>query len=450
MRAPVFAAFVAAAALLRGCASVEGGPPPVQGGSPCVQDLDCGPGRHCGGGACALDCTKDDDCGLLRPGEGLACSLCGRCAPPGQIDAACLAPTERPCASDLDCEASLGVGHGCGLLGLCAARCGAQVECGRGATCSAERGLCEEQCFSDGACYFRGFSRECRLPAGVDQAANQLAADPIVGQCAPRPGGLGFTAAGPGAPAAAAYQGVWGQLFVSAVRTEGLPVIGRTDTAAIQLQLVKAQASASDLQFTVRWCAARFLNFHEKDLPIQQLVQILVPERNVDAISVVSFFARGVPALAPGVTFSTEALLDLRGALLADPAADPLPTRFDLTRQRDQDRDGQPGMTSLSTGLVTGELYQAQRTSAVFQVQVVDEGHLHGLLTTRPEATILGASNPDLINDGQVIAHPQADRSYFRAIRLGDDATCEQVIALGAIEGGWLAYEPRFDASKRP
>lgn len=437
-----------AALLLGSCAAVEGQPPEALGGRACVQDLDCGSGRHCAGGACALTCRKDADCEPVG-GEPRACSACGRCVAAGQSDAACLAPTERPCKSDGDCEASLGAGYGCGATGFCAARCDQGAGCERGMTCALGSGLCEEQCFSDGACYFRGFSRECRLPAGVDPASNLLVSNPVVGQCVPRAGGIGFETPPPGGPPSWEYQGIWAFLFVSSVRTEGLPVVGRTDTAAIQHQLVKIAASGPDLVFTVRWCAAQFLNFHEKDLPIQQLVSVLVPERSVDSIDVVTFHARGVPSLVPGAQFATDEMLDLRGALLADPANDPLPTRLDLTLQRDQDRDQRPGMTHLTTGLISGELYQAQRTRSVLQVQAVDATHLHGLMATKPESTILGASIPELINDGEVIAHPQADRSYFRAVRLGNEGTCEEVLALAA-EAGWLTHEPHFSSEKRP
>lgn len=227
-------------------------------------------------------------------------------------------------------------------------------------------------------------------------------------------------------------------------------MISRTDTASIQHTLVKAELSGDDVVFTVKWCGVRFQPFHEKDLKIVPLVEILLPTPGVDSLDVVSFRARSVPQLRAGATFTTEELLDLRGAKLNEPFTDPLPTMADLTHQRDQDRDGHPGLTVLSSGILTGELYQSQRTRAPLEVQVVDEQHLHGLMKTTVVETLLGASSPDLVNSGVSSAHPQVDRSYFRAVRLENDATCTTVLDLAAVEGGWLAYEPHFDPDRRP
>jgi hypothetical protein len=423
---------------------VDGAPPVFTAGRACAGDGDCGAGRHCQEGGCALDCVKQADCD-----PSLACSPCGRCVAAGVLDTACLAPTERPCAADADCEKQLGDGYGCGTLGTCARRCDVATGCAeRGFVCEPTRALCEERCYADGNCYFRGFARQCQLPAGVDQAANLVSETPAEGQCVARPGGVGLPALVAGAPSAA-YQGVWAMLMVSAVRTDNVPVLTRIDTASIQYTLVRSRADGADVVSTVKWCSTAFKNFRDNDQNVVDLVQIVYPEHSTDSIDAVDVRATAVPGLVAGASFTSGELNDLRGARLDNPATDPLPTRLDLTHQRDQDHDGQPGMTSLSTGILTGELYQAQRTRVVFHAQAVDPDHLHGLLSTVVDTALLGASTVDLINDSTSAAHPQPDRTYFRAVRLDEAATCATVIDLAA-SSAWLAYDLHFDAAKRP
>jgi hypothetical protein len=183
---------------------------------------------------------------------------------------------------------------------------------------------------------------------------------------------------------------------------------------------------------------------------VVELFKVITPNRNVDAIDVVDVKALAMPAMTGGATFDTTELLDLRGARLADRRDGVLPTYKDLTGQRDQDRDTKPGMTANVTGVLTGELYQAQRTLATMHVQVVDTSHMHGLITGRAEATVLGASNPELINDSVTSQHPQADRTYFRALRVADDASCADVIRVAQTEGSWLFHQDHFDAGRKP
>jgi hypothetical protein len=130
--------------------------------------------------------------------------------------------------------------------------------------------------------------------------------------------------------------------------------------------------------------------------------------------------------------------------------ADALPTNKDLTNQWDQDRDGNPGMTVAVVGSLSGEIYQAQRSRFTFHGRVYDQNHIAGLMDDNPTATILGASSTLLINKSYSVAYPDPIWSYFRAQRLNDDASCEDVIAMSKQDSGWLNYVERFDENKKP
>ena len=441
------------------CSTTDGAPVDPKsylGAAACTADIDCGRGRHCGPeGACTLQCVTSKDCSfqLADPQRenDLECSLCGHCVAEGVHDAACLSLIDQPCASPTDCQA-LGANYRCSELGTCAPVCSTDEDCrnvGRGFGCG-ESGLCVRKCFRDADCFFHGWQYACELPAGVDPIENAESLTPTYGYCAPDPANLGFTDAGAGAPPAAAYQGVWGLILVSAVRVTGVPVLTTVDSASVQHLLVKATWSGGDVTFHEKWCALEIVNFREDDLPATNLFQIIVPDLNADSMLIHQNHALGVPLMVPGASFETDALLDIRGARLPNPETDPLPTYADLTNQWDQDRDGNPGMTAEATGLLAGRMYQAQRYKGVLKMVVVDADHLHGLAPAASEATSLGATVGALVNDAVTTQHPQFDRSYFRAARLANDASCVDVIDRGEVVGDWLAYAPHHDPSAVP
>lgn len=436
-------------ALLAACARTDGDAAALASftsGTTCSIDLDCGPGRHCGDGICAADCVAPRDCGA-----GNTCSACGRCIPTDAHDDGCIAPVDRACTIDDVCR-TLGADWSCDASHRCAHACTNDDGCsefGRGFGCAAS--LCTRVCERDDQCFVHGYGWRCVLPAGVDPAANAEAEKPVRGTCDYDASRASFPAAGATDPPAQQLQGIWGMLLVSAVRTQGLPKIGGfVDTASIQLLIVRIDRSGDGVTVQEQWCADELRNFDQDDYPIRSLFNVVLPDTNLNGLRPVTTRIDVVPALVFGSTFTSAEQLDLRGAKLDQPLTDPLPTYKDLGHAWDQDHDGHPGLTAKVSGALSGELYQAQRFRATLHGIVVDADHLHGLVSGPSDQTVLGASTPDLINDSFSIAHPQTDRTYFRAVRLPSEASCRDIVSLASTEGAWLAFEPHFDPAKKP
>jgi hypothetical protein len=460
-RALALGAVLSAIAVTADCGTVYGTPvdPKSLIGSPCTVALDCGAGRYCSSeGACTLECVTSADCVYYLPDvcdpNDLVCSPCGRCVAMGVIDTACLSVIDLACTSTSDCTSALGADFVCSS-GECDHVCKTDTDClsvGRGWGCGSA-GLCVRTCFRQSDCNFDGWQYECVLPPGVDAVTNAESLDPVYGQCEVSPNGLGFPPSSPSDPPSAAYQGVWGWLVTSAVQVNGIPVLTSLDSVAVQLLLVKTTWQGPDLTFQMKWCSDVIQNYNEEDTPPVNLEQILLPDRNVDSIVVHAIEAANVPALVTGATFpapSSGQLIDIRGAKLANDDTDPLPSYKDLTNQWDQDLDGEPGMTANATGLLSGDIYQAQRWRAVFQVVVFDQDHLGGVIPSSSDATTLGATDMTLINDAVTTQDPDQTRSYFHALRMADTASCNDVIAAGATMGGWLQFQPHYDPTATP
>ena len=433
--------------LLSSCARTDGAAldPGFHGSTSCASDLACGPGRHCEDGLCAASCIAARDCGADR-----TCSSCGRCIASGARDDGCVAPTDRRCGAAADCG-SLGDDWSCDPSGRCARACvadGGCAELGRGFGCAG--GLCTRVCTRDDQCLLHGYAWTCALPASVDPEINAESDTPVRGTCKYDASRIALTGGGPADPPALQLQGVWGALLVSAVHTQGIPKIGSLHTASIQHLLARLRRDGDAVVVEEQWCTAEFRNFDPDDFSFYELFKVVVPDRNVDALRPLSNRIEVVPPLTAGASFVTGEQLDLRGAKLTNPATDPLPTRADLTHAWDQDHDGFPGLTSKITGAISGEIYQAQRWRATLHGVVVDRDHLHGLATGPTDQAILGGTNADVVNDSFSTEHFQADRSYFRAVRLRTDASCRDVSVLATTEGSWLFYEPHFDATKKP
>ena len=424
------------------------------GESSCMTDVDCGSGRHCtAAGVCGIDCVTSADCAFELPANApndLVCSLCGRCVAQGTRDSACLGVTDQPCQTDSDCVASLGAGNVCNA-GLCARVCSTNDDCqpiGRGYGC--ENSLCVQTCFQDQDCWYFGFAEACTLPAGVDPVANANSPNPVFGSCSANPNGPGFTPTGNMDPPSAQYQGVWGWLGTSAVVVSGLPVVTQLNSVSIDHILVRITFNGPDLVFLIKWCSESIQDFLDDDGPVAPLFSVVVPDLNVDSILTHTFTAQAVPAMTAGAMFTTGQVVDIRGAKLTNPATDPLPSQTDMTNEWDQDRDGHPGMTTNVTGALSGDVYQTQRWIASFNVKVFDADHLGGLVPTVSAANTLGASDPTLLNNSVTTQHPDTSRTYFHAVRMADDATCNDVITLGQTQGNWIAFQPHYDPNQMP
>jgi hypothetical protein len=106
----------------------------------------------------------------------------------------------------------------------------------------------------------------------------------------------------------------------------------------------------------------------------------------------------------------------------------------------DMDDDDQPGVTSIVSGAVNGEVYVVQRKTVTTSGVVLGPDQAIGLAVNTNELVQLGNSNPvifDRQSEGSSGPHPDPKRSWFQEVRIDDDSDCDFV--MGAEEAGILS-----------
>lgn len=91
----------------------------------------------------------------------------------------------------------------------------------------------------------------------------------------------------------------------------------------------------------------------------------------------------------------------------------------------DQDKDGHPGMTVRVSGLVSGDVYMASRSTSSLDGQLVGS-EFRGALRFRSEESILDATHPFLRSGAN--SEPDLERSRFRLVPISAGATCAEAI----------------------
>jgi len=122
----------------------------------------------------------------------------------------------------------------------------------------------------------------------------------------------------------------------------------------------------------------------------------------------------------------------VHGAVLEDPARDPLPTDAEDPRVFDQDEDGKPGITVRVTilGLGGGEVYAVQRLTKHLEGPVISEDRLEGLIDWTNEQVIIDAQEELLKMDVRAEADPVAENSRFVAVRVPADLPCVELAVI--------------------
>jgi hypothetical protein len=140
-----------------------------------------------------------------------------------------------------------------------------------------------------------------------------------------------------------------------------------------------------------------------------------------------------------GATYTPTMDPIVLGAVLADPAKDPLPTKDDLGAAADDDRDGHPGVTLEATTLTCDDrveqLYAALRTSAALAGLVEDIDTIVGVVTPTLDQSVLGQSHSCLAPAAGLVIEI-IEGSTFRGRRVGDaedldengNVSCDELI----------------------
>lgn len=96
----------------------------------------------------------------------------------------------------------------------------------------------------------------------------------------------------------------------------------------------------------------------------------------------------------------------------------------------DMDDDGNPGITSIVSGAVNGEVYVVQRKTVTTSGVVLGPDRALGLSVNTNELVQLGNNNAllDRQSEGSAAAHPDPLRSWFEEVRVADDFSCDDVM----------------------
>lgn len=422
----------------------------------CENDIDCGSGRFCNEDKiCSLECTTSKDCNYKYNSNGneYECSPCGRCLPSGTIDNKCILTSDINCSTDKECVDYYKSQKFSCHNGFCTMTCTEDESCRRmgiGFSCDKSVGVCYRKCFRDNDCFVHGWQYECVLPDGVDKAKNENAApgEEIFGECAPRIGGIEWGKENNAQLSIHLYEGVWAFSLNAAMTVKNVPFINTQNTVLKSLLLVKIVQKNEDIEIFKRWCKLEFENFSDDSKDSEDVAKMIIPERYALNMPVVSIYVKNPPPLIKGSSFTTDKVYVLFGARLNDFYNDPLPDKEHPENQFDDDRDKNPGVTVLVSGLISGEIYSVQRFWTVLNVNVVDSEHLQGLIDFKNELSFIDALPAMLYYKPVIEKYINPKRSHFTAQKLKPYSSCNDVIELS--KKGWLKYEPFYNPNRTP
>ncbi len=489
------------AGALAACTTTQGTPASEAelGYRACEVTFDCGTGRYCNdSGFCWSDCRTSADCDEFC-NEG-TCSLteascqenedCPQigtqvCTRFGQ----CLEPDgSRSCDSHEDCGenrfcngtctesgSSCGSNDDCPVAlyptdkcaGTCGAHCGSDNDCldfGEELSCTPV-GQCLQpgweqwispgqlppvECDRDSQCKVLGWQYNCDCEKEMDPRLKLwMCKNSGKSVCVPDSDDLDL-GDGPADSPAHDFRGVWGMRYVAAVVTLNLPLVNQMNTYSSNMILVKFRHGEGDrLDMQIKICAIDLINFKDDDLPVDNLAWMLIPHTYLRSLPILDLWV-DVKSAAAGATFETSQLLEVRGCVLENPATDPLPTKDDFEdnpddpRFWDQDGDGNVSMTTLMDGVLRGKVYNVQRWTAIYNGEILDADHIRGLATVENEQIVVSANSESLKQETATIVHEEADRTFFRLMRMDDDASCADLIREGAKDNSWLRHSPHL------
>ena len=473
---------------LTGCKIEDGKPLSKRGDSvnevlgfqSCEKSSDCGIGSYChpDNNLCTIECTANRDCYFYDkdarkawqeaqeagiafedaelPALKYKCSDCGGCIPVDQeVDERCPSKSVYLCEEDAFCQQVLDNEWICNSDGYCTLPCENDEDCGtldRGHICGEDPGndrkACYKWCYDHSSCSFHGYDWRCQLPEGIGQTENFFSRESVIGRCTHTDDGVDWGEHLDTTKENHKIVGVYGAINNSTFTNCGFPLVNCQDTTNIHHLLFRIRQTEDGIEMDGKYCYHEAKNFRADDTnetldvprtEFDDLAWMEVPEKYTLAVAFHHWNANP-ESFNVGDVFRTDHYLEIRGALLDDPANDPLPTRDTLETAWDQDRDDLPGLTTVMNGILTGEIYNVNRADQFgdFEIAQVDEDgrvmKIKGLLTTENESIILGSSDPtyDVNIEPNLYADP--NRSFMRFMRLDDDATCLDVIKMGRSE----------------
>jgi hypothetical protein len=241
------------------------------------------------------------------------------------------------------------------------------------------------------------------LPTRPDVAA-AVDATPDAGDVAP-----GVSANGCLLEPPTELTGWWALNETQTALVSNVPAIGTMTQTSKSLYLVEITADTSEAAGLVM--RARLCDWSTADdigLTTTSMNPSLFPVLASMSRALTISDASGEPRL------TTSDGIQLRGLHLDAPATDAFPTALDDPRVRDEDSDGNPGITLFLNGLFPGTLHVSHRHTARLDGCFKAADTVEGLTAWTTEQLILGSEPQELMDvqpDAQT--HPDAALSFF-------------------------------------
>lgn len=213
-------------------------------------------------------------------------------------------------------------------------------------------------------------------------------------------------------PLSVPVPGTWAQVQVreAIVNSPSLQDVHRTYTT-LSLWEISVEGSALAVRSTA--CAV------ESDSP-ESPVKTVIPLALVQSIPPQDLSV-AIEAQGNGRRLVQDRHVEVRGAVLAHPDTDPLPTDPEDPAVVDQDRDGHPGVTVLLTGLMDGAVYVVQRIWTQLEGCSTASGEFVGEVLWGEDQVVLGSDNPVLVMQSVITPVPGAGRFRMRPVPPGSD-----------------------------
>lgn len=245
---------------------------------------------------------------------------------------------------------------------------------------------------------------------------------------------------------ASQYVGVYAEMLTTAASTIGIEGLGEQKTVSAHHNLVRIKQQGNDIIVQHKACKMVMYNFTDSVCVIgidDVLGGINIPQSYWKNVAVLNHTITDVPEMKTGETMTSDFVTEIRGVKLGDDWENGvIPNRTQWQAEVngeapetvwDQDYDDKPGMTTgMKSVIATGSIYSTQRWGCALNVEVVNENRIEGILSHANEQYQIDAHPETLIYpDTHSSAYEGDDtRSYFRMMRIADDADCEDVLAV--------------------
>jgi hypothetical protein len=216
--------------------------------------------------------------------------------------------------------------------------------------------------------------------------------------------------------------GKWAMLEVASRLAQAPGLAEPIPNQSITLYLLDQTQAESDVSVSGEFCD-QWVND-----PDSSVVHTQIPDSYLVALPPFTLTGTYVVGDDGVGRYELDPFTQIIGGDLSDPAA-PLPENPDDPGVIDEDQDGNPGVTVVLTGIVTGDAYVISRRVSTISAVSTAADRMSGLLDFEAQENIL-ASNPETIKalGPVVVPNPDACLSTVELVRVADDADCATLL----------------------